>query len=88
MFKLFFALVAVTTMVSMSLIGKMGKIETVGTGTELAPMLIHSNGTVTFPDRLPSPETVYEIRRLIKVEDVEQLNAILVKNNLFVAPTK
>jgi len=89
MFKFFFALVAITTMVSMSLIGKIGKVEHVGiNGLKQAPMLIHTNGSISFPDRIPAPETVYEIRRLIENEDVERLNVILVKNNLFVAPTK
>jgi len=87
MFKVFFALVAVTTMVSMGMIGKIGKISPIAR-VSIAPMMIHSNGSVSFPDRMPSPDTVYQIRRAIKMEDVEQLNAILVENNLFVAPSK
>ena len=87
MFKIFFLLVAVTTMVSMSLIGNIGKVKSVGMAdTKQAPVMIHENGSVTFPGRIPAPETVYELRRAIEMEDVEMLNAILVKNRLFVAP--
>ena len=87
MFKIFFLLVAVTTMVSMSLIGNIGKVKPVGMADiKQAPVMIHENGSVTFPGRIPAPETVYELRRAIEMEDVEMLNAILVKNRLFVAP--
>ena len=87
MFKFFFLLVAVTTMVSMSLIGNIGKVKPLAAANvKQAPVMIHDDGSVTFPGRIPAPATVYELRRAIRMEDVEKLNAILVKNRLFVAP--
>lgn len=51
-----------------------------------AAMLIHANGSISFPNRSPLPETVYELRRAVQTEDIEKLNALLVAHNLFVAP--
>ena len=68
MFKFFFALVALTTMISMSFIGKLGKIESYA-ATETftpAPVMIGTDGTLTFPGRMPAPEAVYQLRRAIK----------------------
>jgi len=88
MFKIFFALVAVTTMVSMGFIGKMGKVGMIPTEqVQPAPVMIGTDGALTFPGRIPGPDTVYSLRRAIKMEDVEKLNAILFENHLFVAPS-
>ncbi len=87
MFKFFFALVAITTMISMSFVGKIGKIDSYTTQTlKPAPVLIGTDGSLTFPGRMPSPDTVYNLRRALKMEDVEKLNALLFENQLFVAP--
>jgi len=86
MFKFFFALVAVTTVISMGVIGKIGKVGTEVVVIKPAPMIIEASGAVSFPGRVPKPQTVYELRRAIQMEDVEALNTILVKNHLFVAP--
>ena len=88
MFKFFFALVAITTMISMSFIGKIGKIDSYATEKfQPAPAMIGSDGSITFPGRMPKPEAVYEMRRALKMEDVEKLNALLFENQLFVAPS-
>ena len=87
MFKFFFMLVAVTTMISMGLIGKMGKVGPAASQSITpAPMMINANGAISFPERIPSPDTVYKIRRALQTEDVETLNALLAENRLFVAP--
>lgn len=90
MFKFFFALVALTTIVSMGMIGKIGKVGSItsnDTVVQPAPMIVDVNGAISFPDRIPAPETVYQIRRALRMEDVEKLNAILVQNKLFMAPS-
>lgn len=90
MFKFFFALVAIVTMMSMSIVGDIGKIGTlkpVSTAPlKAAPVMIEANGALTFPGRIPAPEAIYELRRAIQTEDVETLNAILTENHLFMAP--
>ena len=86
MFKLFFMLVAIATMISMGLIGEIGKFAPMAP-IKAAPMMINQNGSLTFPGRMPSPNTVYDIRNAIQSEDIEKLNALLVENHLFVAPS-
>lgn len=89
MFKFFFFLVAVTTVLSMGIIGKIGKISTrevLPEPIKPAPMVIEADGGVSFPGRVPSPEMVYRIRNAILLENVEALNELLVANRLFVAP--
>lgn len=74
-------------MVSMSFIGKMGKVGTIPTEqVQPAPVMIGTNGELTFPGRIPAPETIYSLRSAIQTEDVEKMNAILFENHLFVAP--
>lgn len=84
MFKFFFGLVAVSTIASMGIVGKIGS--KAPAPIKPAPVLIDSSGSVSFPGRVPSPDTVYELRRAIQMEDVETMNEILVQNHLFVAP--
>lgn len=87
MFKFFFALVAIATMMSMNIIGKIGTISPVATDPlKPAPVMIEADGALSFPGRIPAPDTVYELRRAIQSEDVETLNAILFENHLFMAP--
>lgn len=87
MFKIFFALVAVTTLVSMGVVGKIGSQGQGSASVKPAAMTISADGALAFPGRVPAPETVYKLRRAIQLEDVETLNALLVKNRLFVAPS-
>lgn len=87
MFKFFFALVAITTMLSIGIVGKIGKVETqTAQALKPAPVLIGADGSLTFPARKPSPDVVYNMRRALKMEDIEKLNALLFENQLFVAP--
>lgn len=88
MFKIFFILVAIVTMMSMNIVGKIGTITPVSVAPlKPAPVMIASDGALTFPGRIPSPDTVYNLRRAIQEEDVETLNALLVENHLFMAPS-
>lgn len=84
MFKLFFALVAIATMITMGIVGQMGKVST--SILEVAPIMIDSDGSLRFPGRAPAPETVHALRLAIQAEDMEKLNMLLVENYLFVAP--
>ena len=84
MFKTFFILVATVTMVSMGFFGELGKIKPIQ--VKAAPMIIGENGMLTFPGRMPSPNTVKDLQLAIEKEDVDTLNALLVENHLFVAP--
>ena len=80
-------LVAVATMVSMGVIGNIGKLSPLAS-IKAAPMMINENGSLIFPGRMPAPNTVYDIRNAIESEDIETLNALLVENHLFVAPNQ
>lgn len=87
MFKFFFALVAIVTMMSMNIIGKLGTTNPISATTiKPAPVIIEANGALSFPGRIPAPDTIYELRRAIQSEDVETMNALLFKNHLFMAP--
>ncbi|NOX98671.1 MAG: hypothetical protein GXP30_02900 [Verrucomicrobia bacterium] len=87
MFKFFFALVAVVTMMSMNIVGKLGTTTPVSAAAvKPAPVIIESNGSLSFPGRIPAPDTIYELRRAIQSEDVETMNALLFENHLFMAP--
>jgi len=86
MFKFIFALVAFATISSMGFIGKIGKINSPAT-IEPAPVMLGTNGSIKFPGRMPAPDTVYELRRAIQMEDIEKLNEILFENHLFMAPS-
>ena len=84
MFKFLFAIIAVVTLISMGFVGNLGKYKSYK--VQAAPVIINSNGTLTFPGRIPSPDTVYDLRRAIEMKDTATLNALLVENHLFVAP--
>lgn len=86
MFKFIFALVALATISSMGFIGKIGKISPPKV-IKPAPVMIEANGSLSFPGRIPAPDTVYELRLAIQKEDVEKLNELLFENHLFMAPS-
>ncbi len=87
MFKFFFALVAIVTMISMNIVGKIGTVNPVSSAkTKPAPVIIEANGSLSFPGRIPAPDTIYELRRAIQSEDVETMNVLLFENHLFMAP--
>ncbi|MFK5924201.1 MAG: hypothetical protein QM496_18645 [Verrucomicrobiota bacterium] len=86
MFKLFFILIAITTMISMGVVGKMGSYSPAR--VKPAPMTVSLSGAIAFPGRIPGPDTVFKLRRAVQMEDVETLNALLVENHLFLAPSE
>ena len=86
MLKPILALIAITAILSTGVVGKIG-FQKSPTLLQPAPMLIHSNGAITFPGRAPQPETVYQLRRAIQTENAEMLQTLLVKHRFFVAPS-
>jgi len=54
--------------------------------SQIAPIIIGNNGTVRFPERVPSPETVFQIQTAIQTDDAQKLNDLLVKHRFFVLP--
>lgn len=53
---------------------------------QIAPIIIGNNGSVRFPERVPSPETVFQIQTAIQTDDAQSLNALLVKYHFYVLP--
>ncbi len=53
---------------------------------QIAPIIIGNNGTVRFPQRVPSPETVFQIQAAIQADDAQKLNDLLVKHRFYVLP--
>ncbi len=70
----------------MGIVGKIG-LQGSAPVNKPAAMTIGANGSLAFPGRVPAPETVYQLRRAIQMEDMEALNALLIENQLFVAPS-
>jgi len=60
-------------------------IETRGMA-QIAPIII-GNGFVRFPERVPSPETVFQIQSAVQTEDAAALNNLLIKNRFYVLPS-
>lgn len=54
--------------------------------SKIAPIVIGNNGAVRFPQRVPSPETVFQIQAAIQTDDVQKLNDLLVKHRFYVLP--
>lgn len=84
MIRFFFGLVAASTLTSVGIVEQIGS--NTATPIKPAPVLIGNSGSVSFPGRIPSPETVYQLRRAIQMKDKATMNKILVQNRLFVAP--
>ncbi len=84
MVKFLFGLIAISTIVSMGIVGKIGS--QAPAPVKPAPVEVSDNGAISFPGRIPDPETVFQLRRAIQLEDMETLNKILVQNHLFMAP--
>lgn len=59
-----------------------------GMFTKIAPLIIGKNGSVRFPELVPSPETVYQIQTANQSDDVQGLNTLLVKHRFYVLPGK
>jgi hypothetical protein len=53
---------------------------------QIAPIIIGNNGTVRFPQRVPSPETVFQIQTAIQTDDAQKLNDLLVRHRFYVLP--
>lgn len=53
---------------------------------QIAPIIIGNNGTVRFPERVPSPETVFQIQTAIQTDDAQKLNDLLVRHRFYVLP--
>ncbi|MFK5921546.1 MAG: hypothetical protein QM496_05160 [Verrucomicrobiota bacterium] len=53
---------------------------------QIAPIIIGNNGAVRFPNRVPSPETVYQIQTAVQTDDAQALNDLLVKHRFYVLP--
>lgn len=53
---------------------------------QIAPIIIGNNGTVRFPQRVPSPETVFQIQAAIQTDDARKLNDLLVRHRFYVLP--
>lgn len=53
----------------------------------IAPIII-GNGFVRFPERVPSPETVFQIQSAVQTEDAAALNDLLIKHRFYVLPTR
>lgn len=88
MFKALFALTALTTIISMGIIGKMGmQQEETLAPLQPAPVLISANGAISFSGRIPDPEVVYQLRQAVQLNDAAALNALLVEHRLFLAST-
>ena len=47
---------------------------------KIAPIIIGNNGAVRFPQRVPSPETVFRIQSAIQTDDAQTLNNLLVRS--------
>ncbi len=86
MFKLLFTLVAITTIISMAFIGKMG-MQHDAAPLRPAPIMLSSTGAISFPGRIPAPEVVYQLRQAAQAKDAVALNALLVEHRLFLAST-
>ncbi len=85
MFKFLFISTAVITMISMHVVGDYGSKKTAG--GMATPLMIGSNGEVSFPGKSPRPATIFKIRRAIQTEDTETLSALLVEHHLYIAPS-
>jgi len=55
---------------------------------KIAPIIIGSNGVVRYPERVPSPETVFQIRSAVETEDYAALNNLLIKNRFYALPAE
>jgi len=53
---------------------------------QIAPIIIGNNGSVRFPQRVPSPETVFQIQAAIQTDNATTLNALLIKHRFYVLP--
>jgi len=53
---------------------------------QIAPIIIGNNGAVRFPQRVPSPETVFQIQTAIRADDAQKLNDLLVRHRFYVLP--
>ena len=53
---------------------------------QIAPIIIGNNGTVRFPERVPTPETVFQIQAAIQTDDAQKLNDLLVRHRFYVLP--
>ncbi|MFK5924721.1 MAG: hypothetical protein QM496_21295 [Verrucomicrobiota bacterium] len=87
MFKLLFTLVAITTIISMAFIGKLGMQHGDNASLQPAPIMVSSTGAISFPGRIPAPEVVYQLRQAAQANDAATLNALLVEHRLFLAST-
>lgn len=52
----------------------------------IAPIIINKSGSVRFPERVPSPETVLQIQTAVQSDDAQTLNNLLVKHRFYVLP--
>jgi len=53
-----------------------------------APIIIGSNGLVSYLERIPSSETRFQIHSAVETEDYATLNNLLIKNRFYVLPTE
>lgn len=53
---------------------------------KIAPIIIGNKGAIRFPQRLPLPETVFQIQSAIQTDDVQTLNKLLVEHHFYVLP--
>jgi len=53
---------------------------------QIAPVILGNNGSVRFPERIPSPETVYQIQMAVQTDDAQKLNSLLIEHRFYVLP--
>lgn len=85
MFKFLFISTALITMISMGVVGNFSAKKP--SSMQPTPMMLDSNGVVSFPGRALEPTTAFQIRRAIQTKNTETLSALLVENRLYIAPS-
>ena len=54
--------------------------------SQIAPVIVFQNGLVRFPERIPSPETVFQIQTAVRTDDAQSLNDLLIKHRFYLLP--
>ena len=53
---------------------------------QIAPIIIGNNGSIRFPQRVPTPEAVFQFQMAVRTENVTALNDLLIKHRFYLLP--